>query len=301
MLINYLSKIRNILNHYFPPDRDDLYDYYDRSDDIENFIDDTIDSFDTNQCKLNIQALTAPIGYIHKNIDKNWNWNLISMNLNIKPWFIAKYKKNIKFDILSKNPSITIKYIKAFPNVDWNFKHILDYNIITIKDLVNNITDFALLKKVIYAFLLKNPNNSISYIPYSPYQIATGIENAYHLSFCNKMYDIINFFKDMNTNNILSIYKILIQFTSYRIDKCLYQLVEHTITKYDELLDYILYNSKIHENIIRLTKNIRKHSNSVKIIENWWFDIYYDPSKYLYSNKKQKVFHQLSSKLSLFH
>ena len=298
MLRNYLSKIRNILNHYFPPDRDDFYDYYDRSDDIQNFIDDTIDSYNTNQCKLNIQALTAPIKHIHKNIDKEWNWYLISMNLNIKPWFIVKYKKNIRFDILSKNPSITIKYIKVLPNVDWNFKYILQNNMIIIKDLVNNITNFELLKKVIYAFLLKKPINSISYIPHSPYRVATGIENPYHISFCDKMYDVIHFFEDMDTDNILSIYKILIQFTSYRIDKCLTQLTDTTTTKYDELLDYILYNSKIHENIIGFAKNIKNHSNSVNIIENWWFDIYYDPSKHLYSGKKQKVFHQLSTKLS---
>ena len=108
------------------------------------------DKLDDRDCEfLSINNPTLPIQIIQENIDRPWDWSIISSNIKITlpfirdhpnlPWnyvslsyrtdiTIEFVKNNLdkpwKWDILSKNPNITWNIIQENLELPWNWRDV---------------------------------------------------------------------------------------------------------------------------------------------------------------------------------
>ena len=79
--------------------------------------------------KVNNQNLT--IDFIKDNMDKNWNWSVLSHNICITYSFIKdNLDKPWDWIAISKNPIITMEIIKNNINDPWNW-----YNGVSLKSI----------------------------------------------------------------------------------------------------------------------------------------------------------------------
>ena len=73
------------------------------------------------------------------NPDKNWDWNIISRNPNITIKIILNNpNENWDWNYISQNPNITMKFILDNPNKNWNWFCISYGPNITIKNILDN-------------------------------------------------------------------------------------------------------------------------------------------------------------------
>jgi hypothetical protein len=136
--------------------------------------------------------------YILANPTKEWSWEYISANPNIRwddiirnpnlPWkyeFLSRnpnitvniINSNIhlpwSFEQLSKNPNITLDFVKKYPNIPWCYQKIIKNKSVTYADIENNINFF--MNKIdmdeehlYYSLISKNQNISLSNVLSNP-------------------------------------------------------------------------------------------------------------------------------------
>lgn len=59
--------------------------------------------------------------YIEKNINKNWNWSIISGKTKYIMKFLNKYPEKIDYNSASFNENLDLKYVEKHSNKNWNW------------------------------------------------------------------------------------------------------------------------------------------------------------------------------------
>ena len=80
--------------------------------------------------------------FIENNLDKPWNWGLLSWNPNITfDQVLAHPEKPWHWDGLSRNPRITLNNITNHPELPWDWKGLSGNFNITLEFILTNASN----------------------------------------------------------------------------------------------------------------------------------------------------------------
>jgi hypothetical protein len=92
---------------------------------------------------------------IENNIDLDWDWNLVSKNINLSSEFIQKYIYKLNWENLSLNPTIDIDFIESTLNdLPWDFRKLSKNPNLNLKFIEKYIDhfDFDYLSENIFLY-----------------------------------------------------------------------------------------------------------------------------------------------------
>jgi hypothetical protein len=107
---------------------------------------------------LTIDDITYSFQHSDNN-DNNWNWYAVFQNKNISLNDIHLIEDHINFHGLSRNPNITIDFVKKFDVHLWNWADISQNSNITASDINQNLD-----LPWVWTYVSKNPNLDIKFV-----------------------------------------------------------------------------------------------------------------------------------------